>query len=450
MTARTTTATVMAPPAGMGDTERGGAETPRPSFAEALRFWLKLGFISFGGPAGQIALMQTELVDRRGWIDQRRFLHGLNFCMLLPGPEAQQLATYVGWRLHGIPGGLAAGLLFILPGALLLLGLSWLAAAHGDLAWVEALFDGVKPVVVAIVAAALWRIGARTLRGWPPLALAAAAFLGIYALGAPFPLIVLAAALVGAGAAALGHSPFALPGAAGEDAPLPPEALPGPLRLLKLAGLFLLLWALPVGAVLALAGTEPYAAIAALFTKAAFVTFGGAYAVLPYIAEAGVARGWLTPDDMLNGLALAESTPGPLILVTQYVGFFAGWSTPGGLPPVWAGVLGSALTLYVTFLPCFLFIFAGAPYVETLIRNRLAAAALAAVTAAVVGVILNLAVFLGTHVFLPEPGRPDLFALGLAAAGLLALLRLTWQVHWLVLAGAAAGLARAAVTGGLP
>ncbi|HYC04307.1 MAG TPA: chromate efflux transporter [Azospirillaceae bacterium] len=423
--------------------------TNPPSLATAVMFWLKLGCINFGGPAGQIALMQTELVDRRGWIDQRRFLHGLNFCMLLPGPEAQQLATYVGWRMHGAVGGLVAGILFVLPGALAMLGLSWLAAAHGDLPWVKALFDGVKPVVVAIIAAALWRIGRRTLKGWAALALAAAAFVALYFLSLPFPLIVAAAALVGVVAARMGRDDLFAPAHHGED-PLATEVapLPGIGRALLLAGLFLLLWVVPVGLLLLALGDEPYRDVAALFTKAAFVTFGGAYAVLPYIADAAVnQQGWLTPADMVNGLALAETTPGPLILVTQFVGFFAGWNNPGALSPLAAGTVASGLTLYVTFLPCFLFILVGAPYVEALLRNRLAAAALAAVTAAVVGVILNLGVFLGAHVLMPEAGRVDWFAVALMLAGLAALLRLKLAVHWLVLAGALAGLARWAVAG---
>ncbi|QJE71982.1 chromate efflux transporter [Aerophototrophica crusticola] len=421
----------------------------RPGFGEALRFWAKLGCINFGGPAGQIALMQHELVDRRGWIDGPRFLHGLNFCMLLPGPEAQQLATYIGWRLHGVAGGLAAGLLFILPGALVLWLLSWLAVEHGDLAWVDALFDGVKPVVVAIIAAAVWRLGTKTLKGWAPVALAAAAFVGLYFLKVPFPVIVLGAGVLGWLAARAGLHLFAPAGhgggAEGEVAETkPPKGLG---HLAKLALLFLVLLVVPVGAVLALFGTEPWQAVATLFTKAAFVTFGGAYAVLPYIAERGVALGWLTPADMVNGLALAESTPGPLILVTQYVGFFAGWNNPGGLSPFWAGTLGSALTLYVTFLPCFFFIFAGAPYVERLIHNRAASGALAAITAAVVGVILNLGVFLGIHVLMPQPGVLDWFAVVLALAGLVALVRFKVAVHWLVLAGALVGLGWAAVRG---
>lgn len=415
-----------------------------PSFKEALRFWFWLGCVSFGGPAGQIALMQQELVDRRRWIDGTRFLHGLNFAMLLPGPEAQQLATYIGWRLHGVAGGLAAGGLFVLPGALVLLVLSWLAAEHGDLAWVAALFDGVKPVVIAIIAASVWRLGRRTLKGPAALALAIVAFLGLYLGHLPFPAIIAAAALIGYAMARAGWPLFTAAGHGVADDDYIPDDGPADRsagRLLRLALLFVLLLTVPVGLLLMLLGVKPWADIANLFTTAAFVTFGGAYAVLPFIAERAVETyHWLTPADMLNGLALAESTPGPLILVTQYVGFFAGWNHPGALPPLAAGILGGVLTTYVTFLPCFFFIFAGAPYVEWLIHHKPAAGALAAVSAAVVGVILNLAVWLGVQVL--WPGRPDLFAWTLAGAGLLALLRWKWPVHWLVLAGAAAGLGR--------
>lgn len=416
-----------------------------PSFRTAIRFWFWLGCVSFGGPAGQIALMQQELVDKRGWIDQRRFLHGLNFAMLLPGPEAQQLATYVGWRLHGWAGGLAAGGLFVLPGGLVLLLLSWLAAAHGDLAWVAALFDGVKPVVVAIIIAALWRLGRRTLKGWAPPLLALLAFLGLFFGHVPFPAIVIGAALIGWASAKAGLSLFQPAGHGDDNADLPEEpvaATGGWRRLVGLALIFLLLLSVPVALVRLLAGDGPWMDIATLFTQAAFVTFGGAYAVLPYIGQAAVEHyAWLTPADMLNGLALAESTPGPLILVTQYVGFFAGWNNPGELPPLTAGILGSALTTYVTFLPCFFFIFAGAPYVERLIHHQPAAAALAAVSAAIVGVILNLAVWLGLQVLWPSAG-PDPFAWALMILGLVALLRFKLAVHWLVLTGAAAGLGR--------
>ncbi|MBP2230291.1 chromate transporter [Azospirillum agricola] len=426
--------------------------TPTPAFQPFCLYWLRLGLTSFGGPAGQIAMMQSELVDRRRWIDQTRFLHALNFCMLLPGPEAQQLATYVGWRLHGVRGGLVAGGLFLLPGALVLFALSWLAAAHGDTGMVGAVFDGIKPAVVAIVLAAVWRMGRRTLKGPAAVALAAAAFLGLFAFGLPFPLVIGVAALTGGVAAWSGRHWFAHPHPA--DSAILPEPAPRPGRLAALALLFALLWAVPVGAVLALFGTEPWGGVAALFTKAAFVTFGGAYAVLPYIAQQAVEiQGWLSPREMVDGLALAETTPGPLILVTQYVGFFAGWNHPGALTPLQAGLLGAALTTYVTFLPCFLFIFAGAPYVERLIHNRMAAGALAAIAAAVVGVILNLGVYLGVAVLLPNGGDGGwigtLWAWAVMAAALVALVRWNAAIHWVVLAGAAAGLVRALAATGL-
>lgn len=418
-----------------------------PGFGEAMRFWFWLGCVSFGGPAGQIALMQQELVDKRRWIDSTRFLHGLNFAMLLPGPEAQQLATYIGWRLHGTLGGLVAGGLFVLPGALVLLGLSWLAAEHGDLAWVAALFDGVKPVVIAIIAASVWRLGQRTLNGPAPLLLAMVAFLGLYLGHLPFPVLIAAAALVGYLAAKAGKPLFAPAGHGVTDDFVPDDrpADRSARRLLRLSLLFAALLLVPVAATVLLLGRQPWADIADLFTTSAFVTFGGAYAVLPFIAERAVdTYHWLTPADMLNGLALAESTPGPLILVTQYVGFFAGWNHPGGLSPLMAGMTGAVLTTYVTFLPCFFFIFAGAPYVEALIHNRAAAGALAAITAAVVGVILNLGVVLGEAVILPG-GRADWVALMVTAIALTALLRFKLAVHWLVLAGAGFGLLRMAI-----
>ena len=422
---------------------RSSSPSNAPSFAEAFWYWLKLGFVSFGGPAGQIAMMQTELVDRRRWIDQRRFLSALNFCMMLPGPEAQQLATFVGWRLHGIAGGLAAGILFVLPGAVVLLVLSYVAAAHGEAPLVAAAFDGVKPVVVAILALALARIAGRTLRGWAPAVLATAAFAGLYWAGIPFPAIILGAGLVGLVGGRFGafHAGGAIAPTTADDA----EAAPGVRRFIVLLALFVVLWAAPVALVVALLGTTPWGDIAQLFTTAAFVTFGGAYAVLPYVADIAVAGyGWLSPDDMVRGLALAETTPGPLILVTQFVGFFAGWGNPGALSPAAAGILGSALTLYVTFLPCFLFIFAGAPYVEKLTRYRSAEAALTAITAAVVGVMANLAVFLAEAALWPD-GPVDGVAVAIAAAAFIALWRGRMAVHWVVLAGAGLGLARAAL-----
>ena len=422
------------------------APNGRPSFVDALGYWFKLGCLSFGGPAGQIAMMQHDLVDGRGWIGQRSFLRGLSFATLLPGPEAQQLATYIGWRLHGTWGGVAAGTLFVVPGALCMLVLSYVAAVHGESGIVGALFDGLKPVVVAVVLHAVWRIGKKALQTWQAAALAAAAFVAIHFLGIGFPWVVAAAALAGVLSVQGGStSPFAAGGhaAPGTGENEAPQTLPANpvVRFLKLGALFAALWAVPVGLVLHTMGTQPFADVAALFTKAAFVTFGGAYAVLPYVADAAVnAYAWLTPDDMLNGLALAETTPGPLILVLQYVGFFAGWNGAAS-DPLTAATVAALLATYVTFLPSFLFILAGAPYVEGLHENKAASAALGAITAAVVGVILNLGVFLGQAVFLPAAGI-DWVAIGVALAALGLLVRANLAIHWLVIAGAALGAAR--------
>lgn len=427
----------------MPDASPPARDPAAPSFTEALRFWLKLGCINFGGPAGQIAIMQHELVDRRRWIDQGAFLRGLSFANLLPGPEAQQLATYIGWRLHGTWGGIVAGALFIVPGALVLFALSWIAAAHGSLPFVAAIFDGLKPVIIAVIAQAVWRIGTRTLHSWPAVVLAVAAFVAIFVAGIDFPWIVLAAAAAGwfwPGAV----SPFAQGGhgAARADDVAHAAAHRSPLRVAGLVALFVALWAAAVFGTVALAGRAPYADIATLFTKAAFVTFGGAYAVLPYVADAAVNDyGWLTPADMLNGLALAETTPGPLILVLQYVGFFAGWNAPGTLSPVAAATLAAALTSYVTFLPSFLFILLGAPYVEGLHAHKRVGAALGAITAAVVGVILNLGVFLAQGVLF-QGGRVAWIGVAVAVASFVALQRFKIGIHWLVLAGALFGLAQ--------
>ena len=421
----------------------------KPGFGEALAYWFRLGCLSFGGPAGQIAMMQHDLVDGKRWIAQRAFLRGLSFATLLPGPEAQQLATYIGWRLHGTLGGVVAGSLFVIPGALCMLVLSYIAAAHGDTGFVGAIFDGLKPVVIAVVGHAVWRIGKKALHTWQSAALAAAAFVAIHFLGIGFPWVVAASAMIGwLSARGAEPSPFATGGhgsTAGDDEepakPLPANAWS---RFARLGFVFAALWAIPVGLVLLAMGTRPFADVAELFTKAAFVTFGGAYAVLPYVADAAVNfYGWLSPADMLNGLALAETTPGPLILVLQYVGFFAGWSSAAGDPLVPA-IVAALLASYVTFLPSFLFILAGAPYIEGLHENKGASAALGAITAAVVGVILNLAVFLGVAVFLPAPGVVDWVSIAVAAASLVLLVRFGAAIHWLVLAGAAFGLARLA------
>jgi chromate transporter len=419
--------------------------TPVP-FRIALRYWARLGCVNFGGPAGQIALMHRDLVERRGWIAEDRFLHALNFCMLLPGPEAQQLAIYIGWLLHGVAGGLAAGVLFVLPSIFVLLGLSWVYAAHGTLPAVAAAVAGLKPVVVAIVLAAMLRIGRRALRGPAHLAIAAAAFVAMRLLDVPFPLIVLAAAAAGllAGdrradvATAEGTAPAGEPGAA--------AAQPAP-RAVRVLAWGLALWVLPLvllAATLGLGGV--HADVYLFFTWAAFITFGGAYAVLAYVAQQAVeAFGWLTAAQAVDGLALAETTPGPLIMVLQFVGFMAGWNQAAGLPPAASAVVAALLATWATFLPCFVFIFLGAPHVERLRHSRRWAAALGGITAAVVGVILNLAVVFGTAVFFPAC-EPDPFALAVAALAFLVLVRWRVDVLWVIAAGAALGLLRLVVS----
>jgi len=381
----------------MSDTSQNptGSKTAQPSFGEAAAYWLKLGFTSFGGPAGQIAMMQSECVDKRGWIGQGAFLRGLNYSMLLPGPEAQQLAAYIGWRLHGIRGCLFAGTAFIVPGMVLMIFLAWVAAAKGDSTFVKALFEGVKPVVVAIIIHALWRIGSKACNSATAIGLAVLAFAAIRFAGVPFPAVVLAAGVVGMIVARFGWAGFdSGHGHGGEEFETHHEvSFQAILRRWTIVSLAAFgFGAVPCAAVLAVWGTEPFADVIQLFTTAAFVTFGGAYAVLPYIADAGVTTyGWLTPPEMINGLALAETTPGPLILVTTYVGFFSGWKTAG----LGFAVLAAGLTTFVTFLPSFLFIIAGAPYIEALQARAWARNALGAITAAVVGVIFNLAVFFG-------------------------------------------------------
>lgn len=377
----------------MGSTE----PSAKPSFQEALSVWAKIGLVSFGGPAGQIALMHRVLVDERRWIGQEPFLHALNFCMLLPGPEAMQLATYVGWRLHGTVGGLAAGLLFVLPGAFIVLGLSIAYALYGQVPLVEAAFLGIKAAVLVIVIEALVRVARRALRGPYDVAIAAAAFVAIFFLAAPFPLIIAGAALIG----------FLLALAAPVPAPAPlPEPSPVPLsRTLKTAALWLAIWIGPLLLVGALFGRAHVTTDAALFfSKLAVVTFGGAYSVLAYMAQQAVETyGWLTPGEMLDGLGLAETTPGPLILVTEFVGFLAGYRH-GGEPKLAFGLLGAAIALWATFAPCFMWIFTGAPYVDRLSASPRLAGALAGVTAAVVGVILNLSLWFALHVLF---GRVD-------------------------------------------
>ncbi len=423
-----------------------------PSYLAAARLWLKVGLISFGGPAGQIAILHEELVERRGWVDERAFLTALNFCMLLPGPEAQQLASYLGLKLHGVRGAVTAGTLFVLPGAAVLFALAWLAAAHGSWPPLRAAFKGMLPIVVALVAHAVWRIGGRTLKTPAAWALAIGAFAGLGLAGVAFPLIIGAALACGlvADRLNLAIAPSAHPLAAEGDAP--PANWP---RLARRFGvltlIFALLWAAPVGLVLARAGARPFADVAIFFTQAAFVTFGGAYAVLPFVAQGAVAHyGWLSRPEMVHGLALAETTPGPLILVTQYVGFFAGWNAAtagqaGGLSPLAAGALAAALTTWITFLPCFYFVLVGAPLVERLARDRRAHAALSGVSAAVVGIIATLALTIAREAFWPD-GRLDAIAPAVALAAFVAAWRFKLAPIWLVVAGAAYGVGRSMLT----
>jgi chromate transporter len=389
------------------------------SFAEAVRVWIRVAALSFGGPAGQIAVMHRILVEEKRWIGENRFLHALNYCMLLPGPEAQQLAVYIGWLLHKTRGGLVAGTLFVLPGFVAIMALSWIYAAFGSVGVVEALFFGLKAAVLAIVLEAVVRIGRRALKNAVMVGLAAIAFIAIFAFQVPFPVIVLSAALIGyvggrAGVTALlaggaGHGStkakalvLDADSALGED--IPPHARPTLAWSLGIAAVFLILWLAPVLLLLSALGSDHvFTDIAVFFSKMAVVTFGGAYAVLAYVAQQAVETyGWLAPGEMLDGLGLAETTPGPLIMVTQFVGFLAAFRDAGDLNPFLAGTLGGVLTTWVTFVPCFLFIFLGAPYVEALRGNRALSAALAAITAAVVGVILNLAIWFGLHVLFAE------------------------------------------------
>jgi chromate transporter len=424
----------------------------KPTFREALAVWAKIGVLSFGGPAGQIALMHRVLVDERRWIAEDRFLHALNFCMLLPGPEAMQLATYVSWRLHGTLGGLAAGLLFVLPGAIVVLGLSILYAYFGRVPIVEAAFVGIKAAVLVIVIEALFRVARRALRGPYDVAIAAAAFIAIFFFAAPFPLIIAAAALAG----------FALRPVPTVEQPALPAA-PVPLsRTLQTAALWLGIWIVPLLLVSALFGrAHVMTDIALFFSKLAVVTFGGAYAVLAYMAQQAVETySWLSAGEMLDGLGLAETTPGPLILVTEFVGFLAGFRK-GGEPALAFGLIGAAVTLWATFAPCFLWIFTGAPYVERLSANPRLAAALAGVTAAVVGVILNLSLWFALHVLFsnvaavwhgplrlwePELASLNIEALLLSGLAALLLLRLHFGVVSTLALTALAALAWALAT----
>jgi chromate transporter len=427
------------------------AQTKPVTFWEAFWFWVKLGFINFGGPAGQIAIMHRELVEKKRWVSEQQYLRTLNFCMLLPGPEAQQVATYIGWRLHGTLGGIVAGSFFIIPSIFVLLLLSYLAVAYSNVPAITGLLYGVQPVVIAIVVEAVMRIGKRTLNHAVLVAFAVASFVAIYFLSVPFPAVVAAAAILGVLLQRFVPGAFRARGhGSGEQESAVDRAnsngRPSVLRNLRLLATFLVLWAMPVGAIWIWRGGEDVLMKEALFfTGAAFVTFGGAYSVLSYVADVAVNQyGWLTADQMVQGLALAESTPGPLIMVTQYVGFIGAWNDPGPFSPLLYGTLGALITTYATFLPCFMFIFLLAPYIELLANNRRLQAALIGVTAAVVGVVANLAVFFATQVLFPEGlslDGLDVFALVVAVVSFVVLQRFKVPIYALVPVGALVGMA---------
>lgn len=411
-----------------------------PSFREALLVWLRIGLTSFGGPAGQIALMHRVLVEERKWLDEPRFLHALNYCMLLPGPEAQQLATYAGWLLHGTRGGLAAGLLFVLPGFVLMLGIALTYVLYGELDLVRGLLFGMQAATLAIVVEAVIRIGRRALKHRLLWGIAAISFVAIFAFGVPFPAVVLGAGLTGLVGARRWPRVF-LPARRDDDDAKPPAGTsvrPGWALRVLLSGVAL--WGVPVLLLVGLLGAgHVFAAEALFFSKMAVVTFGGAYAVLAYMTQQAVERyGWLGPTEMVQGLALAETTPGPLILVISFVGFLGAHGDPGGLDPLLSGLLGATLSTWVSFVPCFMWIFLGAPHIERLRDQRLLSAALTGITAAVVGVILNLSLWFSIHVLFadvgrwqaggldlpwPRPESLDPLALALGGFALLAMLR---------------------------
>lgn len=441
------------------------------TFSEALRVWIRVGLQSFGGPAGQIAVMHRILVEEKKWIGDSRFVHALNYCMLLPGPEAQQLATYIGWLLHGTRGGLAAGLLFVLPGFLSILGLSVVYVVAGHVPVVAGVFFGLKAAVLALVVQALVRIATRILKNRTLIAIAASSFVALFLFSAPFPLVVAGAALIGIVGSRISPVAFrmnahaAAKGSTASEGVLDellnhgtPERMKpsfkGTVRVVACCGL---LWILPF-AIFASLGNEfqIYITQATFFSKAAVVTFGGAYAVLSYMAQEAVHRyAWLTPAQMMDGLGLAETTPGPLIMVAQFVGFMGAYHNPGSLSPVLAGVVGAVVTTWVTFVPCFLWIFAGAPYVEALRRNEKLSAALSAITAAVVGVIANLALWFALHVLFrevtnvhwvggtlafPRLASIDIASTVIATSALVAALKFKLKFTWLLLGAAASGL----------
>lgn len=426
------------------------AQGTPPSLRQAARVWTTIGINSFGGPAGQISVMHREVVDRQGWLDERRFVHALNYCLLLPGPEAQQLATYLGWLTHGVRGGLVAGSLFVIPGFAVMLALSVTYALYGDVDWISGLLFGLQAAVVAIVIHALQRIGTRLVRSPLPIALAAAAFLSLFVFAVPFPAVVIGAGVIGWALGAIRPEWLGQPAidpaeeAATEqvavtDGPAPSSSR----RALQAAAWCAALWLIPLLALVGSLGTDHvFAQEALLFSQTAVIGFGGAYAILTYVSQEAVgAYGWLSARDMTTGLALAESTPGPLVLVLQFVGFMAGYNQPGSLPPLMAGCIGALIAVWVTFLPCFMFIFAGAPFVERLRHNRALHHALTGISAAVVGVIANLAAWFAIttlfqqtqtvtegplRLLLPVVSSLDVWAVSLALIAVV----LIWRFHW--------------------
>lgn len=448
------------------------ANTPRPvSLREAFWVWLRIAALSFGGPAGQIAAMHRILVDEKRWIGEHRFLHALNYCMLLPGPEAQQLATYIGWLMHKTRGGLIAGTLFILPGVVAIMALSWIYAFYGNVGIISALFFGLKCAVLAVVLQAVTRIGSRSLKNTVMRSLAAAAFVLIFFFNVPFPLIVLGAGVIGffggrAGVTAFqvggGHAAASRNIVADADTvlgkELPTHASPTIGQSLRQAIVWLVLWLVPVAALLLILGEgSVFTQIATFFSKMAVVTFGGAYAVLAYVAQQGVENyHWLSAREMLDGLGMAETTPGPLIMVLQFVGFMGAYRNPGMLSPLLAGTLGGLLATWVTFVPCFLWIFLGAPFIERMRGNKALSGALSAITAAVVGVVLNLAIWFAIHTIfrdvrqftagpihfdLPILSSVDLWALAISAAAIVAIFRMKVGMFATLGGASAAGVA---------
>jgi chromate transporter len=447
---------------------QGKIATHGVSMGEAFRVWLRVATLSFGGPAGQIAVMHRIIVEEKRWISEARFLHALNYCMLLPGPEAQQLATYIGWLMHRTAGGLMAGLLFILPGIVCIMALSWIYAAYGNVGFVAALFFGLKAAVLAIVIEAVVRVGKRALRNRVMVGIAAVAFVAIFFFNAPFPLIIIAAGLLGFLGARAGRTEFAAGGHGGQGGPvadddllgneLPPHTRPNMRRAIIVGAVWLTLWLAPVAALLLWLGpSNVFSEIAVFFSKMAMVTFGGAYAVLAYVAQQAVEHyQWVTPGEMLDGLGMAETTPGPLIMVLQFVGFMAAFRDAGTLSPMVAGTLGGLLATWVTFAPCFLWIFLGAPFIETLRGNKALAGALSAITAAVVGVILNLSIWFAVHTLFrevihvqrfglsfdaPVPASVNVWAAVLAVAAAIAIFRFKAGMLPTLAASCAAGVA---------